>query len=971
MTMAQLWGAFLIFVLCPILGALPLIHWLTVSLTGQDLRRLGTGNISVSAAFYHGGKLAGILAVLSEAGKGIAAVLLARGFFPQEPVWELVALIALVIGRYWGGKGAGTTNVVWGIAVHDPIATGFIVLIGGISFTIFRDRVAGRNGMLVLMPLILGLLHIDDPPRIMGAIALSFLLFAIYYRIPDDLDLPNKEGQNNTMFKFFRGDSAILSLDDDLTAKKVGQKAATLSQLKRWGYPVPPGWVLPAGDDPQPLLELASPSDNNPLIVRSSAVGEDTLEQSAAGQYQTISHITNREALRDGILQCQASYNHPTAAQYRRLQQQQESEMAVLVQQQIQGVFSGVAFSRDPVNQMEDAVLVEALPGEAAAVVSGEVTPQQYRVVYQESPPRVEGEGDLPQSILEDVASLARELERRYHGVPQDIEWTYDGEKLWILQSRPITNLQPIWTRKIAAEVIPGLIRPLTWSINQPLTCGVWGKLFTVVLGHRAKGFKFTETATLHYSRAYFNATLLGKLFRRMGLPAESLEFLTRGAKFTRPSVLSTLRNLPGLLRLAGREWRLEKDFFREQEAFFNPTLQELQSQDASELSAKALLSRIENILAALHTATYYNILAPLSFSLRKGLFKVDDDALDYSQVPEIASSQALAQIAQDARNLVPMDQIESMSAPSLFAMLAELPDGDSILEQFQDWVQRYGYLSETATDIAVPRWQENPRSARSLFTQFFFNEQTQPSNNTVSQFHQSWKEKTVQRRLNLKAQVAEVYNRLLAHLRWSFLALEQIWLQTGLLTEQGEIFFLELSEIRHLIKNDDPKLSEEIPQRIAARRSNFSEDEKLPAVPYVVYGNPPQRDRVIASPQFASQQRWQGIAASSGQAIGRIKVISDLSQADTVDQDTILVVPHTDAGWSVLLAQAGGLISEVGGRLSHGAIIAREYGLPAVMDIPDAVRLFQDGQTVKIDGQTGIVELLEESPVSETEKTD
>ncbi|MDR9403841.1 MAG: hypothetical protein RI580_10410, partial [Halothece sp. Uz-M2-17] len=70
------------------------------------------------------------------------------------------------------------------------------------------------------------------------------------------------------------------------------------------------------------------------------------------------------------------------------------------------------------------------------------------------------------------------------------------------------------------------------------------------------------------------------------------------------------------------------------------------------------------------------------------------------------------------------MDTIEPMSAPSLFAMLAELPDGESILEQFQDWLKHYGYLSETATDIAVPRWQENPRPARSLFTQFFFKEQ-------------------------------------------------------------------------------------------------------------------------------------------------------------------------------------------------------------------------------------------------------
>jgi hypothetical protein len=112
------------------------------------------------------------LAVLSEAAKGIAAVLLARYFFPTEPAWELIALIMLVMGRYWMAKGAGTTNVVWGFVVHDPKAALFVFLIGGISFTIFRDRTSGRYGVLILFPLILFLLHPHESARIVAAIAL-------------------------------------------------------------------------------------------------------------------------------------------------------------------------------------------------------------------------------------------------------------------------------------------------------------------------------------------------------------------------------------------------------------------------------------------------------------------------------------------------------------------------------------------------------------------------------------------------------------------------------------------------------------------------------------------------------------------------------------------------------------------------------------------------------------------------------
>lgn len=380
--MSQVWGALVLFIVCPLLGGLPIITWIARALTGQQLATIGTGNISVSAAFYHGGKFVGILAVLSEAFKGIAAVLLARTFFPAEPAWELIALIALVVGRYWLGKGAGTTNVVWGFVVHDPRVAGLVFLISSISFTILREREQGRTGVLILFPLITALLHPQDSSRIVAAIALGLLLGWIYKKMPDDLNLSAPAGQTESqaMFRFFRGDKAIVSLDDRLEVGSVGQKAATLSQLKRWGYPVPIGWVLPPGDDPEPLIKFLQPSAAMPLVVRSSAVGEDSEQASAAGQYETVLNVTSREALQLAIQQCQASYGTNTAVQYRRDRGSPEAAMAVLIQKQVQGAFSGVAFSRDPMSQQGDAVVIEALPGNANRVVSGQVTPEQYSV---------------------------------------------------------------------------------------------------------------------------------------------------------------------------------------------------------------------------------------------------------------------------------------------------------------------------------------------------------------------------------------------------------------------------------------------------------------------------------------------------------------------------------------------------------------------------------------------------------------
>lgn len=968
MTITQVWGVLLIFVICPLIGGLPLIAWITRA-TGQNLATLGTGNISVSAAFYHGGKVVGILAVLSEALKGIAAVLLARYFFPTDPAWEVIALIGLVMGRYWFAKGAGTTNVVWGYVVHDPATALLILIIGGIGFTILRERQAGKFGVLVLIPLITALRHPNSGELIGATISLSLLLGWIYQKIPDDLDLPTQRAQTSSrpVFRFFRGDRALRSLDQPLQPEKVGQKAATLSHLKQLGYPVPSGWVLPPGDDPAPLIAALDPSPDQPLVVRSSAIGEDSETASAAGQYESLLDITSVPALEQAILRCQASYNLSSAAQYRQERGVAETGMAVIVQTQVRGVFSGVAFSRDPIARQGDAVVVEALPGMASQVVSGQRTPEQYRVWISEADlvsdrpswqlPEdqdlpMEGKGAVPQRLIQEVAYLARQLEAHYHGIPQDIEWSYDGNQLWLLQARPITTLLPIWTRKIAAEVIPGFIHPLTWSINRPLTCGVWGDLFTIVLGERAKGLNFEETATLHRSAAYFNASLLGDLFRRMGLPPESLEFLTRGAKFSKPPLSATLQNVPGLLRLAGAEWQLERDFQQETRQFFDPGLNALANQPPDQLTPAALLSRIENILGLLKRATYYSILAPLSAALRPAVLRVEQTQLDNSQTPEVSAVRAIQSLAESVRPL--SLNLETVSSDAVFAGLAETPAGRSILQQFEQFLAEYGYLSEVGTDIAVPTWKEDPRPVQALFVQCLFN----PPTAAPTAKRSDWKQRQAQRRLNLKGQVTQVYSKLLAELRWSFVALEKQWLEQGWLTQTGDIFFLKFDEIQQIIRTQNPELLPHLDQR----RSQLEQDRQL-TPPLLVYGNLPPTLLNDSRPRFNPTRSLQGIPGSPGQAEGQVLVIQNFQNfhdLPSIDRNTILVVPYTDSGWAALLARAGGLIAEVGGQLSHGAIVAREYGIPAVMNLTSATQRFETGQTVRIDGTTGTVDILE-----------
>ncbi|MDB9526413.1 glycerol-3-phosphate acyltransferase [Oscillatoria sp. CS-180] len=991
------WTASVLCIVAFGVGGLPIISWIVEGLAQKRLADLGTGNISVSAAFYHGGTRLGLLAVLSEALKGIAVVTLARSLFPVSPAWEIVALIALVVGRYVVGRGAGTTNVVWGYIVHDWVGALIIFVVSGTWFAIVRRRQQGRLFVLILIPIVELLRRPGHPAAIASTIILSLLLAWIYRQIPDDLSLASTQPASDSrrMFEYFRGRDVIKSLSDKPQVQQMGRKAATLAELKQAGYAVPPGWILPAASGVRSLVSHLESIEvdpwQQPWIVRSSAISEDSESASAAGQYETIAHVSTRAALTEAVEQCRASYHRPEAEQYRRDRGlEEQSGIALLVQKQVEGVYSGVAFSRDPVEQ-GNAVIVEALAGGADQIVSGRVTPQQYRVdvdevaltewpaeeVSQWEPASItlealnQGlEDSVPSTLIQQVARLARHLELYYHGIPQDIEWSFDGETLWLLQARPITTLVPIWTRKIAAEVIPGVIRPLTWSINRPLTCGVWGEIFTIVLGDRAAGLDFKETATLHYSRAYFNATLLGDIFRRMGLPPESLEFLTLGSPFSKPPILSTLKNVPGLLRLLGNEWSLIQEFSRNDRQQFAPVLQQLRQGRASSLPVSDCVQRTDLILDQLKTATYYNILAPLSFALRRALFQVPETALDPSQQPEIASVQAIKTLATSARqqypHLLDLSQGEGISPTNaLFKKLSTEPSGQSLLTELNQLVEHYGYLSEVGTDIAIPTWQEDPQPVRDLFTQFFLNPPNapdRPEDTTSEESPQgdTWQYRQVQSRLNLKGRVATVYLMLLAELRWSLLRLEEHAIAQGLLLQAGDAFFLTLEELKQGVAG--LLQASTLQAVVEQRRSQFTQRQQWNTVPFIVYGNDPPADPTrTSSPLSINAGVLQGIGASAGQVEGPVKILNTLQLSTPLPPNTIIVVPYTDAGWAPILAQAAGLIAEVGGRLSHGAIVAREYRIPAVMNIAQATQQFQDGEVVRIDGRVGTVERVQD----------
>jgi pyruvate,water dikinase len=209
----------------------------------------------------------------------------------------------------------------------------------------------------------------------------------------------------------------------------IGGKAEGLFRLQELELPVPPFVAVPVGEE---IDEAAAAALGEPLAVRSSAVGEDAADRSAAGQYETLLGVT-RATLAEAVAHVRASTDRAQAYGA-------GGDVAVVVQRQVPATRAGVAFSRDPVRG-DDAVLIECAPGSGEAVVSGEVTPDRYRVAGDRVRARAAGAvRTLRDDEAREVAGLVRRAEAGF-GTPVDVEFCFEGRRLWLVQCRPITTV--------------------------------------------------------------------------------------------------------------------------------------------------------------------------------------------------------------------------------------------------------------------------------------------------------------------------------------------------------------------------------------------------------------------------------------------------------------------------------------------------------------------------------------------------
>ena len=367
----------------------------------------------------------------------------------------------------------------------------------------------------------------------------------------------------------------VLPLDSTPLPETVGSKTMNLARLKGKGYQIPKtfactweAYLLYKQNDPAILNQLQTELKSllNPDLsyaVRSSANIEDNLEHSFAGQFKTILDVRGVSQILAAIQDIWEAACSKAASEYltRIGAGEKELKMGVIIQEMVSAEFSGVAFSKNPITGF-DEVIVEAVPGSGEMLVQGGVTPQRWVSKWGEWIEQPE-DGPPHQALVEEIVAGTRAISKTFDQ-DVDLEWVYNGRELYWVQMREITCLNPphLYSNKIAKDMLPGMIKPLIWSVNTPILNGTWVDLLTEVIGKN--DIDPASLSRAFYYRTYFDMGTFGQIFERLGLPAESLEMMmgiqAGGQKMPmfKPSA-KMLALLPRLVRFIIDKWAFSR----------------------------------------------------------------------------------------------------------------------------------------------------------------------------------------------------------------------------------------------------------------------------------------------------------------------------------------------------------------------------------------------------------------------------
>ncbi len=746
-----------------------------------------------------------------------------------------------------------------------------------------------------------------------------------------------------------------------------GQKAASLVFLARSGQRVPITYICSAGvcracsdDNVRQKVSAALARVIRPdrtYAVRSSANLEDRSVSSYAGQFRTVLGVRGRDAVLDAVLSVCRSADSAEIEGYlaRAGHSRSDLAMSVIVQEMVEPVVSGVAFSRNPVTGF-DEIIIEAVRGSGEGLVQGGVTPERWVWkwgAWQTAP----AEPALPEPVAAEVARATRSIARTFRK-PADLEWVWNGIDVYWVQLREITTLAGInvYSNAISREMLPGQVKPLVWSINIPLVNTAWVGFFTELIG--PNDIDPLDLARAFHYRVYFNMGVIGRIFDSLGMPPESLE-LMMGVKAEgpeKPRMMPSLKALRHAFRMLG--FALDKYRFARKAERFLPRARAwydgFRKTDIAALDDDAILRLVDGLFDYTLATAYHNVVTPLLMLFYNRLLRTQLEKLgrDFAQLDiargldgfdDVDPKLHIARLHEELERLDPALREQARTVAGLAT-----PGVESFRRGFEGFIGNFGHLSDSGVDFSYVPWRERPGDVLGMIADFVPHGDTRLKSlaelglGPRDRRRVRWLTGRARQFRLLRERVSSLYTYGYGLFRPLFTELGRRWSDHGRLAAADDIFYLYLEEVRALARGERIDARE-----LAARRRSEMAACANARLPDVIFGDsPPPLDE-------AGSSRLRGVATSRGYYRGPVRVIRSTAESNRLQTGDVLVIPFSDVGWTPLFARAGAVVAESGGILSHSSIVAREYNIPAVVSVTGALGL-PDGVEVTVDGFTG-----------------
>ena len=786
----------------------------------------------------------------------------------------------------------------------------------------------------------------------------------------------------------------------------LGGKAANLDSLAAAGLPVPPAFCLttrgyrrfldynglavecepaelvaafttapwPPEMQDAVLTSAEMLSRQQPLLaVRSSATVEDLASASFAGQGDSALGVRGDTELLAAIRRTWASMWSARATQYLSTAGSRPPEMAILVQQMVPAELAGIAFSMDPLDGTA-AVVVEAVTGLGDKLASGEVDGARYRVERTAGVGRrpLPGESLLSQRQLEQVVELALAAEEQL-GAPQDIEWGFWRGDISLFQSRPIsaqstgffTDHLPgddsLWTGGFFNERFPRPVSPLGWTLLRELIEPLALADPLRFLGMRPE--QLDPLVKLYRGHPYANVTAFQHLyavFTERMLPADAYRFFPQGDVSLRKAVTYP-RSIWAPRTFLSLAWTFVRHLGEASPWHNANSWRRFERRHAVELAAMERELHAAKAAARRPVETLWQLLQRAQ-SLNRRLLSLHRWSLVLADLTYTALQRLLAAWGHDADSTAARlcAGLPNYSL-ALNAALRQVAAGECSRE---DFLSRYGHRSYDL-DITHPTFADRPAQTDELVRQMGngagesgadLESRGRQRRELESQVVKSlvfWQRplfrhvlRLAQGYMQLRENQRFVWQKTLAFQRQVFLLLGAEWLDGP-----EEIFGATLEEVEAAALYGRPLPEKLLAARCAELHKLEAEHRQAPHLTYPAFlkGNMP-----LPSPDVPPTRVLNGLPVSPGLGRGPARVVLSADQLDRLQPGDVLVTRGADPGWTPLFGILAGLVLETGGQLSHGAVVAREYGLPAVAALPGITARLQDGQMVTVDGRTG-----------------